>query len=720
MEPDSNGYRSSYRRLATLVVVLSLALVPLSGLGAAQQASAAGNQSYVAVQGEECTPITAFSDNESAIEYYDYRLPENFSDNPYVNATGTSFSSEGTTDLQAPNTSNVFLYTDTANDSAYLVFVHGAVDNESADGGVATFNVTGLPEDGNWTVRDDDYDANTSTDNWTVTNTTSTVDWDWDEEATDGGVYSGIDNDTNVTIEPAFNEDAEMYGSADGVVESWQVLSNDSDNVTRTDLELNETLQISAGTCDDVDADDTDTDTDDTDTDTDDTDDTDTDTDEPATVNFEDQESDGTTVTVDNVTVPEDGYVAIHNDSLLDGDAVGSVIGVSEYLEAGTYDNLTVELFDVPGAEFDESELTENGTLIAMPHEETTGDESYDFVSSNGTDDGPYTDGGEAVTDDADITVGNDTDENETDETAAVTFDDQETDGTSVTVQNVTVPEDGHVAIHNDTLLDGDAVGSVIGVSEYLEAGDYEDIEVELFDVPGAEFDESELTESATLIAMPHEETTDDESYDFVSSNGTDDGPYTDGGEAVTDDADVTVVNDTDENETETPADDTPTDTPEDDTPTDTPADDTPTDTPADDTPTDTPADDTSTDTPADDTPTDTPADDTPVDDGTPTDTPADDTPTDTPADDTPADDTPTDTPADDTPTDTPADDTPTDDGTPTDTPADDTPTDTPADDTPADDTPTDTPADDTPEDDDEATPTDDGGTASPAGTAGE
>jgi hypothetical protein len=441
MEPDSNSYRASYRRLATLAVVLSLALVPLTGLGAAQQAgnqSAAGNQSYVAIQGDECTPISSFSDNESAIEYYDYRLPENYSDNPYANATGSAFGSEGTIDLQEPNGSIVFLYTDTTEDSTYLVFVNGQEANNESTGGAATFEITGLPEDGNWTVRDDDYNDTTSVDNWSVTNTTTTVDWIWSDAATDGGVYSGIDNDTNVTVDPAFNEEAELFGqNGNGTVETWQVLSNESDNVTRTELDLNESLQIAGGTCDDPAAGDT---TDDTDTDT-------NETNETATVNFEDQESDGTSVTVDNVTVPRDGYVAIHNDSLLDGDAVGSVVGVSDYLEAGEYDNLTVELFDVPGADFNESELTENQTLIAMSHEETTGDESYDFVSSNGTDDGPYTADGAAVTDDADITLVNDTnvtDDNVTDDNVT---DDNVTDD-NVTDDNVT---DDNVTDDNET-----------------------------------------------------------------------------------------------------------------------------------------------------------------------------------------------------------------------------------------------------------------------------
>ncbi|MDS0259918.1 hypothetical protein NDI56_10985 [Haloarcula sp. S1CR25-12] len=633
METDSRQRGSAYRRISTLLVVVTLALVPLTGLGAAQTAGEAGNQSYVAVQNGECVPITSFTGEESAREFYDYRLPEEFADNPYVNATGEAFGSEGTTELQEPNTSIVFLYTDTqgtnetSDDDTSLVLVHGAEADDSSDGGTATFTITNLPEDGEWEVRDDDYEGATNEDNWNVSETETVVDWLWGEAATDGGAFTGLDNDTNVTIDPAFNEASALANTTNGTnttsgtVQQWQVLSNETDDVNRTDLELNQSLQLAAGTCGDVAGDAAD--------------DNDTATNETATVSFENQTSDGTSVIVQNATVPRGGYVTIHNESLLDGDAVGSVVGVSDYLEAGEYDNLTVDLFDVPGAEFNESELTENQTLIAMPHEETTGDETYDFVSSNGTDDVPYTDNGEAVIDDANVTIGNETtvaDDNEsgldtdfdnvlvpaggndatqtanndttdndtaTNETATVSFDDQTSDGTSVIVQNATVPRGGYVTIHNESLLDGDAVGSVVGVSDYLEAGEYDNLTVDLFDVPGAEFNESELTENQTLIAMPHEETTGDETYDFVSSNGTDDVPYTDNGEAVTDDAEITIGNETDEtdgNETDETdgnvTDDTDTETPDEDTPDEeTPDDDTPDEetpdeaTPEDDTP---------------------------------------------------------------------------------------------------------------------------------------
>ena len=126
--------------------------------------------------------------------------------------------------------------------------------------------------------------------------------------------------------------------------------------------------------------------------------------------------------------------------------------------------------------------------------------------------------------------------------TASVTFDDQTTDGSSVTVASVTMSDGGFVAIHDSTLLDGEVIGSVVGVSDVLDAGTHEGVDVALFGgVPGAEFDQDALQEDETLIAMPHFDSNGNGTYDFVTSGGEADGPYTSGGEAVTDDAMVTV-----------------------------------------------------------------------------------------------------------------------------------------------------------------------------------
>jgi len=116
--------------------------------------------------------------------------------------------------------------------------------------------------------------------------------------------------------------------------------------------------------------------------------------------------------------------------------------------------------------------------------------------------------------------------EEEEEEVAEVEFLNQTTDGSTVTVEEVELPEGGYVAVHDTSLLDGEVLASVIGVSEYLEDGG-EDVEVELFDVPGGDFDDDELTETQALIAMPHQETNDNEEYNFVETEGEEDGPYT-------------------------------------------------------------------------------------------------------------------------------------------------------------------------------------------------
>lgn len=132
-------------------------------------------------------------------------------------------------------------------------------------------------------------------------------------------------------------------------------------------------------------------------------------------------------------------------------------------------------------------------------------------------------------------------DEDETvDETAAaVEFSNQETDGNSVAVDFTRVDDGGFVAIHDSSLLEGEVISSVIGVSEYLEPGEYDDLEVEL--------DET-LEDDDLLIAMPHEDTNDNEEYDFVTSEGEEDGPYfNQDDEPIIDDAQVTVLDDPDE-----------------------------------------------------------------------------------------------------------------------------------------------------------------------------
>ncbi|MDX5987461.1 MULTISPECIES: DUF7282 domain-containing protein [Haloferax] len=229
---------------------------------------------------------------------------------------------------------------------------------------------------------------------------------------------------------------------------------------------------------------------------------------EAASVSFEDQATGGTTVTVDSVTLPEGGFVTIHDASLSDGSVLGSVVGSSTYLDAGTHENVTVHLDDP---------IDESGTFVAMPHMDTDDDRVYSFVAANGNADGPYTADGGAVVDDAMVNA-----------SASVSMTDQPTTGDSVVVDRVELSEGGFVTIHDATVTEGEVFESIRGTSAYLEAGVHENVRVEL-DAP--------VTENTTLVPMAHMDTDGDETYTFPESEGETDGPYTADGSAVVDTA---------------------------------------------------------------------------------------------------------------------------------------------------------------------------------------
>ena len=135
-------------------------------------------------------------------------------------------------------------------------------------------------------------------------------------------------------------------------------------------------------------------------------------------VTFDDQTA-TTTVVVSNVTLKNDGYVAIHDESIdPEYDALGeSIIGVSEYLSPGTHRNVTVTLYaDVPGQTFDRAQLAEDQTLTAVPYGETNaseGNTTFNWITHQGDPDvldSPYEyDTGDFsfINDTAEVTVGN-------------------------------------------------------------------------------------------------------------------------------------------------------------------------------------------------------------------------------------------------------------------------------------------------------------------------
>ncbi|WP_137287710.1 DUF7282 domain-containing protein [Halorussus salinisoli] len=110
-----------------------------------------------------------------------------------------------------------------------------------------------------------------------------------------------------------------------------------------------------------------------------------------AAVTIENQTSNGTTVVVQSVTLPEGGFVVVHDvRGMMGGGRAGErgrdqprhdVYGVSEFLEPGTHENVTVELDDP---------LNDSQRVVAVAHRDPNGNQSFDFLRSNRTADRPY------------------------------------------------------------------------------------------------------------------------------------------------------------------------------------------------------------------------------------------------------------------------------------------------------------------------------------------
>ena len=214
-----------------------------------------GETQFVLRQGDRCLPITPFSGDKSVEEFYAYRLPEQYASDENggsPNGGGKLYSSHGTTTFQQPGASVLFCY-DGPNGLS-LVVVHGSLDGES--GGSVTFEMTGMPPSGEWAVKDDFYrdsegDVATSNyDNWEVGGKSHVIDWTWVGGRTDGGAFRGLKDGTSLTIHPAFNEAATLYGDYyTGKLESWQLLVPDGNGVSRTALDMTKPVTIEAGSC---------------------------------------------------------------------------------------------------------------------------------------------------------------------------------------------------------------------------------------------------------------------------------------------------------------------------------------------------------------------------------------------------------------------------------------------------------------------------------------
>lgn len=99
-----------------------------------------------------------------------------------------------------------------------------------------------------------------------------------------------------------------------------------------------------------------------------------------ASVSVSDQAGEGDSISVDELDLSDGGFVSVHTQS-----ASGPTIGSSSYLEAGTSSDVEVTL-DEP--------VSEDTTLYVQVHEDTNGNQAFDFPSA----DDAYTDEGTPVT----------------------------------------------------------------------------------------------------------------------------------------------------------------------------------------------------------------------------------------------------------------------------------------------------------------------------------
>lgn len=262
-----------------------------------------------------------------------------------------------------------------------------------------------------------------------------------------------------------------------------------------------------------------------------------------ASVEFVNQTTNGSDVTVESVTLPTSGFVVIDLsgagvEGLLEEDAVA----VSEQLSAGTHQNVTIPINQSPpGGVANRTSLNNTGNYEAIVYEDSNDNGRFDYLTSGTSLDKPLIVGSGAqerlVKDSARLTIrGSRGDPNATPTpSASIQFSDQQTDGSTISVASVTLPQGGFVVVHGEQYLQpqNDPVTSAIGLSTYLPAGTHQNVTVALTN--------GSVQQPQTLVAIPSRDTNQNQTYDYVTSGGFQDVPYTDG-EAITDQASVSKL----------------------------------------------------------------------------------------------------------------------------------------------------------------------------------
>jgi len=103
--------------------------------------------------------------------------------------------------------------------------------------------------------------------------------------------------------------------------------------------------------------------------------------DHTASITFEDQESDGTTVEVQNLESSHGGFLAVYDTHPSEA-GPGNIIGTSGHLAHDDDGSVTIALNE---------KLEESGKVWVVPHVDINRDRTFDYVDSGGDRDRPYT-----------------------------------------------------------------------------------------------------------------------------------------------------------------------------------------------------------------------------------------------------------------------------------------------------------------------------------------
>jgi hypothetical protein len=244
-------------------------------------------------------------------------------------------------------------------------------------------------------------------------------------------------------------------------------------------------------------------------------------------VTFKNQTTNGSTVTVESVTLPEPGFVAVHSGGYAIGPAPPeySIIAVSDRLSAGRHQNVTIDISNAPPGNspgLNQSQLNTTETLAATAYQDSNGNQQFDFVQSDGADDVTVLASGDVVSDLARVTV-----PTPTPQTASVVFRNQTLQNNTVTVEKARLPRGGFLIAHNASYRrTGDALTTAVGLTRYLPPGNYTNVSVRL--LPGA------LNRTQIVTIRPSLDTNDNQRYDYTNSSGFQDVAYEANSEVIT------------------------------------------------------------------------------------------------------------------------------------------------------------------------------------------